>query len=129
MQLPSTGDSQHQINDLDESEWTEIEQDLFKQLSAFYFDNFKEPGCSAASAELGKIIKHIEEVVHYNTVIYVAFDDDDTAYVLVDSAYKDYYNKRYLFEKLDDNGAYELFGDDFSEIDIISKARQAYESK
>jgi hypothetical protein len=128
LQLPDTGDSQHQINGLDESEWTDKETDIFKQLSDFYFASFSKAGCAAASAELGKIVHDIVEIVHKNTVLYVAFDEDDQADILVDSDYKDYYNKLYLFARLERYEAYNLFDGEFSEDDIIEKARQQREA-
>lgn len=133
LQLPHTNESVHEINGISSNDWNdednEKEREILKQLSEFYFNSFKKPGTAAASAKLGSIIVHIEEVIHKGQTLYVAFDEEDNAYILVDSPYKNYYNKLYLFEKVDDMKGHELFGDDYSESDIIEKAKKLYEKK
>lgn len=124
LQLPTTGDSQHQINGLDENNWTDKEREIYQQLERSYFNKFKDTECAAASAELCDIIEHVEEVNYKNRQIFVAFDVLDEGHLLIESAYKDYYNKKALFEKFNDQHAFELFGDDdYSESDIIEKAQ------
>ena len=126
LQLPDTPDSQHQINNIDDADWTDRERDIFRQLSDFYFNSFDCSGCGAASAEIGATIVRIEEITYKNKIVYVAFDDEDNAHILIDSAYKNYYNKAYLFEKIDEYRGYQIFGDDYSESEIIEKAKAAY---
>jgi hypothetical protein len=123
LQLPDTGDSQHRINNLDEDEWTDNERDIFKQLERFYFDFFNDVECAAASAMLCDIIEHVEEVNYKNRQIFVAFSVDDTTHLLVESAYKNYYNKSALFDNFEHN-AFSLFGydEDYDESEIIKKA-------
>lgn len=123
LQLPDTGDSQHQINELDDDDWTDKEHEIYEKLSQYYFDSFADTECAAASAVLCSTIEHVEEVYYKNRQIFVAFDDDGNEHLLVESAYKDYYNKRALFAKFD---PWDFFGydEDYSESEIIEKAQK-----
>ena len=124
LQLPDTGDSQHQINGVDDEEWSDKEREIFQALESCFFNDFNDTECAAASARLYTEIVHVEEVDYKNRQIFVAFDDDDEAHLLVESDYKDYYNKTALFERFE---PFKLFGydEDYSESEIIEKAREA----
>jgi len=123
LQLPDTGDSQHQINELDEDKWTDIEREIFKQLEKFYFDSFEDAECAAASARLCKTITDVKEVNYKGQSIYVTTDEDNEKDLLVESAYRDYYNKTALFD-LFEHHAFELFGydEEYSTTEIIKLA-------
>lgn len=125
LQLPHIGDSQHQINGIDEDDWSDKEIEIYKQLERFYFDSFNDTECAAASVTTCDTIVHVEEITYKGMTVYVAFSEDDTEYILVESPSRDYYNKKALFDRFDNHTAYDYFGDDYSESDIIEKARKA----
>ena len=131
LQLPDVPDSIHTINNINSDEWylkddengNCEEREIFEILSNFYFDSFeKDTGYAASSALCGTEIQHIEEITHKNTIVYVAYDNDESTYLLIDSAYKDYYNKAFLFENLDTNKQLQVFGSIINESKIIEKA-------
>ena len=122
LQLPSTGDSQHVINSIEEEDWSDTEREIYTALVDYFIAQFNDVECYAASCLLCKTIIRVVDVTYKNRSLSVAFDEDDEATIIVDSAYKDYYNKRALYADFD---KYEYFGDEeISTQDIIEKAKQ-----
>ena len=111
LQLPSTGDSVHYINDV-EVENTEQEDDIISQLAEHYFDSFGDDDgeLAAASAQVGEEVLRVVPVSFVNIDFYVAFTDD-SAHVLKESRFRSYYNKTYLFDDTD-----------FEDFEVIEKA-------
>ena len=100
LQLPETGDSVHYINDV-ETEDSQQELDIIKQLTDFYFNDFGDDGeLGAASAKVGKEVYKVQKVSFVNIDLYVAFTKEQS-YVLKESRYRSHYNKRYLFDDPD----------------------------
>ena len=129
LQLPSTGDSVHYINDV-EVENTEQEDDIISQLAEHYFDSFGDDDgeLAAASAQVGEEVSNVVPVSFVNMDFYVAFTDD-SAYVLKENRSRSYYNKRYLFSDTDaeDFEVIEKAGDDSFAIHkykVIEMARK-----
>ena len=129
LQLPSTGDSVHYINDV-EVENTEQEDDIISQLVEHYFDSFGDDDgeLAAASAQVGEEVSKVVPVSFVNMDFYVAFTDD-SAYVLKENRSRSYYNKRYLFSDTDaeDFEVIEKAGDDAFAIHkykVIEMARK-----
>ena len=129
LQLPSTGDSVHYINDV-EVESTEQEDDIISQLVEHYFDSFGDDDgeLAAASAQVGEEVSKVVPVSFVNMDFYVAFTDD-SAYVLKENRSRSYYNKRYLFSDTDaeDFEVIEKAGDDAFAIHkykVIEMARK-----
>ena len=129
LQLPSTGDSVHYINDV-EVESTEQEDDIISQLVEHYFDSFGDDNgeLAAASAQVGEEVSKVVPVSFVNMDFYVAFTDD-SAYVLKENRSRSYYNKRYLFSDTDaeDFEVIEKAGDDSFAIHkykVIEMARK-----
>ena len=129
LQLPSTGDSVHYINDV-EVENTEQEDDIISQLVEHYFDSFGDDNgeLAAASAQVGEEVSKVVPVSFVNMDFYVAFTDD-SAHVLKENRSRSYYNKRYLFSDTDaeDFEVIEKAGDDAFTIDkhkVIEMARR-----
>ena len=129
LQLPSTGDSVHYINDV-EVENTEQEDDIISQLEEHYFDSFGDDDgeLAAASAQVGEEVSNVVPVSFVNMDFYVAFTDD-SAYVLKENRSRSYYNKRYLFSDTDaeDFEVIEKAGDDSFAIHkykVIEMARK-----
>lgn len=133
LQLPDTPDSIHQINNINSDEWYLKddengqceEREIFSILLKHYSESFKNNGeFAAASAECGTEIEHIEEVIYNGTTIYVAYDHEENTSLLIDSRFKDYYNKGHLFDKLDRSKQFEVFGEGLEENKIIEKATE-----
>ena len=129
LQLPSTGDSVHYINDV-EVESTEQEDDIISQLVEHYFDSFGDDDgeLAAASAQVGEEVSKVVPVSFVNMDFYVAFTDD-SAHVLKENRSRSYYNKRYLFSDTDaeDFEVIEKAGDDAFAIHkykVIEMARK-----
>ena len=129
LQLPSTGDSVHYINDV-EVENTEQEDDIISQLVEHYFDSFGDDDgeLAAASAQVGEEVSKVVPVSFVNMDFYVAFTDD-SAHVLKENRSRSYYNKRYLFSDTDaeDFEVIEKAGDDAFAIHkykVIEMARK-----
>jgi hypothetical protein len=129
LQLPSTGDSVHYINDV-EVENTEQEDDIISQLVEHYFDSFGDDNgeLAAASAQVGEEVFRVVPVSFVNMDFYVAFTDD-SAHVLKENRSRSYYNKRYLFSDTDaeDFEVIEKAGDDAFAIHkykVIEMARK-----
>ena len=129
LQLPSTGDSVHYINDV-EVENTEQEDDIISQLVEHYFDSFGDDDgeLAAASAQVGEEVFRVVPVSFVNMDFYVAFTDD-SAHVLKENRSRSYYNKRYLFSDTDaeDFEVIEKSGDDAFAIHkykVIEMARK-----
>ena len=133
LQLPSTGDSVHYINDV-EVENTEQEDDIISQLAEHYFDSFGDDGeLAAASAQVGEEVFRVVPVSFVNIDFYVAFTDD-SAHVLKESRFRSYYNKTYLFDDTDfeDFEVIEKAGDDAFTINkhkVIDMARMQEEEE
>lgn len=129
LQLPSTGDSVHYINDV-EVENTEQEDDIISQLVEHYFNSFGDDDgeLAAASAQVGEEVSKVVPVSFVNMDFYVAFTDD-SAHVLKENRSRLYYNKRYLFSDTDaeDFEVIEKSGDDAFAIHkykVIEMARK-----
>jgi hypothetical protein len=122
LQLPNTGDSQHIINGVQTEKWTSKEWKIFEQLSEYYFRWFDQygDGCAAASAAVGEIVINLTETNYVNRTLFIAIDDNGGKHLLIDSDYKDYYNKKHLFDVIDDKSAIERFGDNFNRSDFIN---------
>lgn len=118
LQLPSTADSQHVIDGVENGDWGCEQTDVFQQLNENYFASFKSADEAAAAALVADYIDHVEEVGD----LYVAFcAGADKQYILTGSPYKGYYNKASLFCLADDRY--------YGEIDIPSiteKAKEQY---
>lgn len=97
LQLPDTGDSQNNIDEVDESDWNDEENEISQQLKRFFFDSFNDVECAAASALLAKEVIHVEEVGGF----YVAFTLDGS-FLIRESEYRSYYNKAALFDHVHD---------------------------
>jgi len=124
LQLPDTGDSIHFIDDVESDCDSEVHDEIIKQLSAFYFRSFGDDGeLGAASALVGEPVSRVREVRYPNAIFYVA-DTLDGAAVLVESSVRDYYQKRYLFDRPVESdyqiGEFEIL----TNAEIIAKADQ-----
>jgi hypothetical protein len=125
LQLPDTGDSVHKINGIKKDNWTEREWQIFNQLTDYYFKSFNKNGANYAfaSAEIGKTVVKLIKTVYRNRTVYVAIDDDNNTHVLVKNSFGNrYFNKDNLFRKVDPMTAFELFGDDYNETELINSA-------
>jgi hypothetical protein len=123
LQLPNTGDSVHTINGLNQWNWTGKEQEIYGFLSGFYYNSFDRKEYAVASAEIGNTVVSLTEVRYKNQTVYIAVDDDNNTHLLADSPYKEYYNKQFLFRKIDAMTAFELFGDNWDESEIIELSK------
>ena len=113
LQLPSTGDSVHYINDVEVDRWgSDEEREVIIQLMGYYFSSFKKNDgeLGAASAQVREQVFKVQEVSFVNMDFYVAFTDN-SAYVLKESRSRSYYNKTYLFDDTD-----------FEDFDVIKTA-------
>lgn len=130
LQLPSTGDSIHNILG-EEYDGDDAENEaIFLQLTEFYFNSFKDTDCAAAAAILDKHILHVEPVVEKNREFYVAFTEDES-FVIKESEVRSYYNKKSLFDFLDDYDICEQDEDGFpvpftNKEDLIKTATKSY---
>lgn len=116
LQLPDTGDSVHSILGEDFDADNEEHKAIFEQLTAFYFDSFKDVECAAASALLQKEILHVEEI----DGLYVAFSENE-AHIIVECAYRSYYNKQALFAEFQWDRE-----DNPNETELVKAATAAY---
>lgn len=117
LQLPDTGDSVHIINGIEEEGWPDTEKEIFKELEEFYFNSFADTECAAASAKLGKIIIKVDELFYKNEYFYIALDKEGNKNILVESQYKNYYNKKALFELFEHSAS----SSEFSEEEILKE--------
>jgi hypothetical protein len=98
LQLPSTPDSCDTINDQELDSDSDEHQAVFEQLKNYYFDDFKNVECAAASALLGDRVIHVQEVDN----LYIAFVVGGL-FAIKESIYRDYYNKQALFSRIDES--------------------------
>lgn len=121
LQLPDIGESQHSILYEDYDCDNEIHEAIFEQLKDFYFSEFKDTDCAAASAVLGELITHVEEVNGF----YVAFSQH-SKHLIKESCVRSYYNKASLFDLLNDED-HMINEDEMLDVDaLINKAKKTY---
>lgn len=106
LQLPSTPDSQHTIDDVEFDCDNEYHREVINALRYYFYADFHSVECAKASAFLGKRVMQ----VHAIDDLYVAFCEDSSIEVLKEGGASGYYNEFY-FDRAN-----------FVEDDVVAKA-------
>ena len=125
LQLPHTSDSQDLIDDTQVDDDNPEHSAVYEQLESFYFDSFNGGDCAAASALLGQLVYHVEEVEIDGITLCVAFGSSNQ--LIKESRFKDYYNKANLFDFVDPNSDLQIGEFDFlDQSDFIALGERQY---
>jgi len=112
LQLPTTPDSQHSIDDVEFDCDNEYHNEVLDALRDYFYSNFHSPECAKASAFLGKTVMQVQETDN----LYVAFCEDSSIDVLKEGSASSYYNVFY-FDRPD-------FVEVENEDNVITKAKK-----
>jgi len=108
LQLPTTPDSQHSVDDVEFDCDNEYHSEVIEVLRNYFYTDFHSTECAKASAFLGKRVMQVQD----NDLVYVAFCEDGGVEVLKEGSASSYYNVFYF----DKSGFVE------NEDDVIAKA-------
>lgn len=124
LQFPDTADAIQVIDGQEKDPDNEMHNKIFKELKKYFYGDFKDLECAIASATIGKIAVHVEEVTTDKNDYYVAFPPDNKEAILQRmSGYEDYYNSQIIFEEIN---RFRIEDDDLTSKDIIEKAKEQY---
>jgi hypothetical protein len=123
LQLPTTSDSVHKINDEDLDNENEEHCEIFETLKSSYYKDFKNNLCAKASIVCQNRVLHVEEVTSHNRIYYVAFCENGSIQILKEGSYSSYYNVFY-FEQIFGFEAFEE--EDLNDEKLIEEAKNNF---